>query len=151
MDRPEELEACIEDNVGEQACRRKARRGEMLLRRHEDGLLRELRSKAAQCKDLQCESEAEKVIADEEASVKESRKKRKHSWQVCDGNGAVIGGESNRSASQGGRLGMPAWAIALLVGGVCLIGCLALLLAWIMYKRRQQRSLAEITAGEMVY
>ncbi len=148
-DGDEKRARCVESVVGEVACRKKARRGEMLLRRHEDALLREMRARAAECSSLACERGVERAIAKEERRIRRSRRKRRRAWQVCDAAAVAAAAAAARSATS--ENSVPAWAVAVIVGGVCLLICLALLIAWIVYKRKQQRILEEITRAEMVY
>ena len=139
---------CVQSVVGAEACRKKARHGEMLLRRHEDALLQEMRARAAECSTLGCQRSTEQAIAAEERRVNKSRQKRKHTWQVCDDSRAAVALAQRSAASEAS---FPAWAIAVIIGGVFLVACLVLLVVWLAYKRRQQRALEEITRSEMVY
>jgi hypothetical protein len=148
-DGDERRERCEQDVTGAAVCRKKARHGEMLLRRHEDALLREMRARAAECSSLRCEESVTRSIASEEKRIRRSRLKRHRAWQVCEESRAAAVALAQRGAVA--ENAFPAWAIAAIVGGVCLLVCVALLIAWLVYKRKQQRVLEEITRAEMVY
>ncbi len=140
----------------------------MLLRKHEDRRLRELELAAVRCgQSWDCQEVAEQMLADARSEIEDSRSRRKKNWTVCSTTAAQ---GRNAAAS---REVFPIWAIVLIVGGgeirdkqrlkqkfiylfiffciVCLVICLSVLFGWLLYKRKQERILEEITRSEMVY